>query len=76
MHTLSQTEVILNHLKKHGSISSFEAFKEYQILRLSARIHDLRDLGYKIQTHTKTRNGKNFAVYTLDVEQNQEKQHG
>ena len=66
MHTLSQTEVILNHLKKYGKITSLEAFGEYQILRLSARIHDLRDLGYNITTESKTKNGKTFAIYHLD----------
>ena len=41
---------ILNHFKNHGSITSMEAFQYYGITRLSARIKDLRDLGYDIVT--------------------------
>ena len=41
---------ILNHMKKHGSITSMESFEKYGITRLSARIKDLRDLGYDITT--------------------------
>ena len=42
---------ILNHFKKNGSITSMEAFQNYGITRLSARIKDLRDMGYDIVTH-------------------------
>ena len=43
------------HLENRDSISSAEAFAEYNITRLSARIHDLRRMGYKIDGKTVTR---------------------
>ena len=39
---------ILNHLKKHKFITSWEAIQEYRITRLSARIYELREKGHKI----------------------------
>lgn len=41
---------VLQHLEKYGSITSMDAFKEYGITRLAARIKDLRELGYDIIT--------------------------
>ena len=41
---------ILKHFEQYGSITSMEAFKNYSITRLSARIKDLRDMGYDIDT--------------------------
>ncbi len=70
MNKKTQCEVVLTHLKEHGSITSIEAFTEYGILRLASRINDLRRRGYLIKSELKT--GKNrfgetthFCVYTL-----------
>ena len=41
---------ILNHLRTHKGISSMEAFELYGITRLSARIKELREMGYDIAT--------------------------
>ena len=41
---------ILDYLKRHGSITSVEAFQYFGITRLAARIKDLRDRGYLIDT--------------------------
>ena len=56
---------ILNHLKKHKSITSWECIHKFRCTRLSARIYDLRDQGYNIITNNITENGKTFAEYTL-----------
>ena len=48
---MTQNEMILNHIKKHGSITSMEAFAEYNITRLSGRIHELRAQGYNITSN-------------------------
>lgn len=40
---ITQDERVLRHLKKYGSITSWEAFKEYGITRLSARIFNLKN---------------------------------
>ena len=46
----SQCELVLDHLKNHGSISSREAETEYGIARLAARIRDLTRMGVQIRT--------------------------
>lgn len=39
---LSQTQMVLQHLVEHGSITSYEAFELYGATRLSAIIYELR----------------------------------
>ena len=46
----SQTEAVLAHLKKHGSITSMQAIKMYGATRLSSIIYILRGRGYQIKT--------------------------
>ncbi len=41
---------ILAYINKNGSITSMEAFKDLGITRLSARIKELREMGYDIRT--------------------------
>lgn len=41
---------ILKHLENYGSITSFEAFELYGITRLAARVKELREKGYDINT--------------------------
>ena len=61
----TQENQILNHLKKHKFITSWEAIQEYRITRLSARIYQLREKGHNIITNHITENGKTFAEYSL-----------
>ena len=61
----TQENIILDHLKKHKFITSWEAIQEYRITRLSARIYELREKGYQIITKNITENGKTFAEYSL-----------
>ena len=51
---MTQTERVIKHLKEYGSITPLEAIRAYGITRLGARIWDLRDLGYDIETQTET----------------------
>lgn len=44
----SQSDKILAYLKKHNGITNYDAINEFGILRLSARIFDLRQRGYNI----------------------------
>ena len=67
---MSQHDIVLEHLKEHGSIASMEAFTKYYITRLSAVIFDLRADGYEIETnmvHKKRKSGEqvHYAVYKL-----------
>ncbi|MBO5969262.1 MAG: helix-turn-helix domain-containing protein [Clostridia bacterium] len=48
----SQCDTIIDHIDKYGSISSLEAFREYNITRLAARIHDIEAKGTKIDRST------------------------
>ena len=70
---VTQCDKVLRHLKDHGSITSFEAFNEYGILRLASRINDLRAQGIAIVSSTasgKNRYGEltSFKVYRLAEE--------
>lgn len=65
---------VLNHLKEHGSITSWDAIRDYGATRLSAIIFNLRKEGYNISTETvlaKDRNGNTcqFAKYTLEEDE-------
>lgn len=41
---------ILAYINKNGSITSMDAFRDLGITRLSARIKELREMGYDIHT--------------------------
>lgn len=45
---MTQREAVLDWLMSGDTISSFEAFKELGVTRLSAIIYDLRKKGYSI----------------------------
>jgi hypothetical protein len=62
---MSQCSTILHHLKT-DTITSMEAFHQYDITRLAARIADLRESGEKIHTDMITKNKKTFAKYSLE----------
>ena len=49
---MTQCEQVLNHIDQYGSITSLEAFREYNITRLAARIHDIEVSGTKIDRDT------------------------
>lgn len=75
----TQYKIVLDHLRRYGSISSWQAFEEYGITRLSAVIFDLRGAGHNITTVDKTvttrlGNKTTIAIYTLKhgTEQKQE----
>ena len=68
---MTQCERILRHLEDYGSLTQLEAVQEYGILRLSARIWDLRKAGHEIRQEMVT--GRNrygektvYASYTLE----------
>ena len=64
---------ILDYMREHSGITSNDAFREFGVTRLSARIFDLRKLGYDIQTvmmETTTRFGEHcrYGKYVLKEE--------
>lgn len=57
--SLTQKQLILNYLNKHGSINRVEAINRLRVYNLPARISELRDEGHKITAeHRKLRGGK------------------
>ena len=69
---LSQLQQVMMHLRRRGSITTWQAITEYNITRLSAVIYRLRnEQGMNIDstpvtTTTKNGNTKRFTVYTLN----------
>lgn len=66
----TQCAAILEHLKRHGSITPLEALNWYGCMRLGARIYDLKRAGTPIETCWEIRrNGageyKRYARYLL-----------
>lgn len=45
---MTQNERVMRHLIDYGSITSMEAMNEYGIMRLAARVSDLKALGADI----------------------------
>lgn len=67
---MTQNERILRHLEEIGTIDPMTALRDYSIMRLAARISDLRSQGYNISCRMV--NGKNrfgekvsYAEYSL-----------
>lgn len=69
---MSQNEIILSHLKR-SSITPLQALDVYGVMRLAARIADLRSAGNLIATETVKRGTKKYARYHL-VKQSRRKQ--
>lgn len=70
MKTLTQKDRIIRHLKDKESITSLEAMQEYGIMRLTSRVCELKDEGYKIRSEfVSSKNRYNepvsFSKYTL-----------
>ena len=64
--TTSQSAMILNFLESGGSLTPIEALEKFQCFRLAARMNDLRNKGYVIQTEIlKDDNGKSYASYSI-----------
>lgn len=67
----TQKSVLLEHLRRFGSIEPLTALREYGIYRLGARIADLRNDGHNIVTETVTSTSRitgrpvHFANYIL-----------
>lgn len=65
---MTQNEQVLRHLMTYGKITSLEAVELYGIMRLGARIYDLKKQGYPIKTYLavgKSRNGKAWYLRNI-----------
>ena len=61
----SQEWNVLHHLQSGAELTPFFALQQYGILRLAARIADLREAGHAIDTRMERRGRKAFAAYSL-----------
>ena len=66
MSTASQNKRVLKHLETGRSLSPLIALERYGIMRLAARIFDLRQLGYRIESHRVKFGVKSWCSYLLD----------
>lgn len=69
---MNKTQMVLEHLKTFGTITSLEAIEKYGATRLSSIIYNLRKRGYKITTIDmpfKDRFGdkSNYGKYVLET---------
>ncbi|WP_299077714.1 helix-turn-helix domain-containing protein [uncultured Paraglaciecola sp.] len=63
---MKQTDQVLAHLKRYGTITQAEAIAEYNIWRLAARICELREQGNNIHTRMiKGASGRSSGLYSL-----------
>ena len=62
---MSQTLAILDLLKR-GPITARDAQRHIACDRAAARVRELRELGYPVETTMIQQNGKQFALYSLD----------
>lgn len=62
----TQIEIVRAHLMTGATITTWDAYRFYQITCLAQRIHDLRSQGLVIQSEIVTHNDKRFSVYWLD----------
>ena len=72
---MTQNEMLLDYLNKNGSITTYESYTELFITRLSARIHDLKQMGYEFKEEWITKKNKygkicSFKKYILKGENN------
>ena len=62
----TQIDTVRAHLMTGATITTWDAYRLYQITCLAQRIHDLRSAGLVIQSEIITHNDKRFSVYWLD----------
>lgn len=61
----SQTELILEALCQGRELTPLDALREFGCFRLGARIWDLTQAGYRIDSRLVCHNGKRYASYKL-----------
>jgi hypothetical protein len=64
---MTQNQMIIQHMKRTGSITMREALIDYSVQSLTKRIQELRAAGYKIESVSKTHptTGQRYTRYTL-----------
>lgn len=73
---VTDAQLVLEYIEEFGSITPLEALRDLGVYRLSARISDLRKMGYPVETKmepVKTMRKKNcrIARYSLGGNSNE-----
>ena len=66
--TLSQCERILIHLQSGKTINPLQALDLYGCFRLGARIYDLKQAGFDIDSRLVYENGVQYAEYSMSLQ--------
>lgn len=66
--TLSQCDRILIHLQSGKTINPLQALNLYDCLRLSARIYDLKQAGFDIDSRLVNEHGVQYAEYSMSLQ--------
>lgn len=74
---MTQCEKVVAYIDKHGSITTWQAFTDLGITRLSGRIHDLTQKGYDFDREsitTKNRDGESvtYTRYSFKKEERED----
>lgn len=56
---MTKTEMVLKHLQRYGTITTWTAITKYKATRLSAIIFNLKEQGYDIWSERKSKKDKN-----------------
>ena len=67
---MTQCEKIIEYIQHYGSITTYDAFLDLNITRLSSRIHDLTNQGYDFDRKYESRKNRygetvSYVRYTL-----------
>lgn len=63
----SQCQQVKEYLLAGNTLTSFEAYRLFNITCLAQRVHDLRTrYGFEVTTNNVTHNGKRFAIYSCE----------
>lgn len=63
--TMSKCDRIRSWLRSGRAITPVEALNRFGVMRLAARVHELRQRGMPIVTERVTRNGAHVARYRM-----------
>lgn len=64
---VSQVDTLLQHFAKGKSVSRLEALHNWNIQNITARIRDIRDMGFRVQVEMKKdERGGEYARYSAN----------
>ena len=65
----TQEDIVLDYLRRHGSMTTLEAVTKLYVMNPQMRIKKLRQRGYAISTEfTLSAEGKRYGIYVLQEE--------